>query len=181
MKVYVMRHGQTDWNVLGKIQGRTDIELNETGINQAKSAKEKFNQAGIEVIFTSPLKRARKTVEIVSEDKKVPIIIKHEISERNFGEIEGLNFVKDGLFERINFWDYQANLEYENMESVEEICQRVWRFLDEIKQQYHDKTVLLVTHGGTARVIQSYFQGKDKHVLLFNAGFGNCDIKEYEY
>ena len=56
MKLYVMRHGQTDWNVLGKIQGISDTELNETGIKQAKEAKEKFNQLEIDLIFCSPLK-----------------------------------------------------------------------------------------------------------------------------
>ena len=66
MKLYVMRHGQTDWNVLGKVQGITDVELNERGIEQAKQAKDKVNQYEIDLIVYSPLKRAKKTAEIVN-------------------------------------------------------------------------------------------------------------------
>lgn len=75
MKLYVMRHGQTSWNVQGKIQGMTDIELNDVGIKQAEDKKEEFNKLDIDLIIASPLKRALKTAQIVSEDKKVDIII----------------------------------------------------------------------------------------------------------
>ena len=67
MKIYVIRHGQTDWNVAGKCQGRTDIELNETGIEQAKQAKEQLKNYNIDQIICSPLKRTRKTAEIINE------------------------------------------------------------------------------------------------------------------
>ena len=65
MKIYVVRHGQTDWNVAGKCQGRTDIELNNTGIEQAKNTKEQLKNYNIDLIICSPLKRAIKTAEIL--------------------------------------------------------------------------------------------------------------------
>ena len=74
MKLYVMRHGQTDWNVAGKIQGSTDIELNETGIKQAEATKEKLLGENIDVIISSPLKRARKTAEIIASGRDIPLI-----------------------------------------------------------------------------------------------------------
>ena len=89
MKFYIIRHGQTDWNKKGKIQGKTDIELNEEGIEQAREATKKLENCDIDVIISSPLKRARKTAEIINETKNVPIIFKEELEERGFGEFEG--------------------------------------------------------------------------------------------
>lgn len=181
MKLYVMRHGQIDWNVLEKIQGCTDIELNETGLQQAENAKQKFNEYEIDLIFCSPLKRAKKTAEIVNQDKKVPIICEKKIVERNFGYLEGMtnSEIKD-IMKKKDFWNYQANIKNKNVESISEICDRVWGFLEEIKEKYQDKNVLLVTHGGTAKVINSYFKGICEDGSLPKAGFQNCEIREYE-
>ena len=66
MKILITRHGQTNWNVLGKIQGQTDIELNENGKKQAKEISEYIRNENIELIITSPLKRAKETAEIVT-------------------------------------------------------------------------------------------------------------------
>ena len=89
MKFYIVRHGQTNWNKKGKIQGKTDIELNEEGIEQAKEVRKILEKYPIDVIVSSPLKRARKTAEIINETKKVPIIFDKGIEERGFGEFEG--------------------------------------------------------------------------------------------
>lgn len=71
MKIYVLRHGQTSWNVDRKIQGKQDIELNEVGIKQAYSAKGKFNKLNIDLIMCSPLKRTKQTADIINEDKNL--------------------------------------------------------------------------------------------------------------
>ena len=65
MKIYVIRHGQTNWNVEEIIQGKKDIELNEVGIRQAYEVKEKLNMLNIDLIMCSPLKRTKKTAEII--------------------------------------------------------------------------------------------------------------------
>lgn len=181
MKLYVMRHGQTDWNVLGKIQGATDIELNEIGLEQAQNAKQELNQYDIDMIFCSPLKRTRKTAEIINEDKKIPIIYEDRLIERYFGELEGSKPIEDEIFQKYNFWDYEADIKICQVESVKEICQRVWGFLEEIKEKYSDKNVLLVTHGGTARAINSYFRGtKEEEIFPKGRTFRNCEILEFE-
>lgn len=89
MRLLLTRHGQTDWNVLGKIQGQTDIELNEIGIKQAEATREKIANQKIDVIISSPQKRAKKTAEIIAKGRNIPIIIDKEIEERNFGKFEG--------------------------------------------------------------------------------------------
>ena len=89
MKLLLTRHGQTDWNVMGKVQGITDIELNETGIKQAEETREKLLNENIDEIISSPLKRAKKTAEIIGSERNIPIIIDEAIIERRYGKFEG--------------------------------------------------------------------------------------------
>ena len=158
----------------------TDIELNEVGIEQARQAKSKVNQYEIDMIFCSPLKRARKTAEIVNEDKKVTIVCEEKIVERCFGELEGVNAEKHKSFEENNFWDYQANVDCQNVEPVVQYCKKVWGFLDSLKENYQGKNILLVTHGGAMQTINGYFEGLDESGVLRRVGIQNCEIKEYE-
>ena len=88
MKIYAIRHGETDWNKLKKAQGQTDIELNKNGINQALQAKEIIQKLDIDLVIASPLKRARKTAEIIC-DGKFDIIFDTRLQERSFGKFEG--------------------------------------------------------------------------------------------
>lgn len=106
MKIYVLRHGQTNWNVNKRIQGKQDIELNEIGIKQAYEAKEKFNLLNIDLIMCSPLKRTKKTAEIINQDKNVHIIYKKELIERDLGEFEG----KNCKTEKGDIYNYYANI-----------------------------------------------------------------------
>lgn len=133
MKLLLTRHGQTDWNIEGKIQGQTDIELNATGIKQAESTREKLLKEKIDIIISSPQKRASKTAEIIARGRNIPIIIDERIAERYFGKFEGKTR------EEFNFdeiWNYKLNKRYEDVESVGELFTRVQGFLEKIKQEY---------------------------------------------
>lgn len=177
MKILLTRHGQTDWNVLRKVQGRTDIELNETGIKQAEIAREKLKDYDIDLIISSPLKRAKKTAEIIGSDRNIPIIIDKDLTERAFGKYEGKP--PEGIeFDEI--WNYKLNKKYDDAECIEELFDRVNNFLDGIQEKYKDKTVLLVTHGGITVPIRAYFEGiPEKMEVLKGLGIENCEIKEY--
>lgn len=178
MKILLTRHGQTDWNVAGKIQGMTDIELNETGIKQAEATREKLLDYDIDLIIASPLKRAKRTAEIIGSGRNIPIIIDDRIQERAFGKYEGKT-TKEMDFDEV--WNYKLNIHYENAESVGELFDRVNGFLKDIKQSYQDKTVLLVTHGGISVPVRAYFEGIPEEVdVLRNMGLDNCEVKEYE-
>lgn len=83
-----MRHGQTNWNINKILQGQTNIDLNETGINQAKAKIEEIKNLDINLIFCSPLNRAAQTAKIVS-NRKIPIIYNDSLTERCFGDFEG--------------------------------------------------------------------------------------------
>ena len=94
MKVFITRHGQTEWNSLGRLQGRKDIELNEVGKEQALITGEKIKDEKIDIIITSPLKRARETAEIINKQLNVEIIEDDRLIERDYGELEGINKFK---------------------------------------------------------------------------------------
>ena len=100
MKVYIIRHGQTNWNIIKKIQGQQDIELHETGINQAKEKIKIFNEYNFDLIICSTLKRAMKTAEILNSEKQLPIIYTDALRERKFGELEGVisDFDEDPMY-----------------------------------------------------------------------------------
>lgn len=178
MKLLLTRHGQTNWNVEGKVQGRTDIELNETGIEQAKATGEKLKKQKIDLIIASPLKRASKTAQLIAGDREIPILYDCRIQERCFGEFEGKT-KKEHNFEEM--WNYKINKQYETAESVGEIFERVYQFLDELKEKYEDKTVLVVTHGGVTVPIRVYCEGMPEGMeVLTGLGIENCEVKEYE-
>ena len=174
MKIYVTRHGQTDWNVQGKTQGRADIELNEVGINQAKQTREELKNVDIDLIICSPLKRAKKTAEIINEGRNIPIIFDDQIMERDFGEFEGEKIKFD------EFWDYNAHPRYEKAETIQEIISRISNFLDKIKEEYKDKNILIVTHGGVSIAINCYFKGIPEDGKLINYCLHNCEVQEFE-
>lgn len=177
MRLLLTRHGQTDWNVAGKIQGLTDIELNETGIMQAKCTREKLLNENIDIILCSPLKRAKKTAEIIASGRDIPLIIEPDLQERCFGTFEGKTskeFDFDGI------WNYKLNKQYENAENIKDLFERIQRFLHKIQENYQDKTVLLVTHGGVAVPIRAILEGIPSGMeVLRGLSIDNCEVKEY--
>jgi probable phosphoglycerate mutase len=177
MKILFVRHGETDWNVLNKLQGQTDNPLNETGIRQAYALQEKIVDYNIDVIISSPLKRALKTAEIINEKLNVPLIIRKELIERGLGIYESkTREERDVLGVDLRL---ATNAKIPTVESADEISERVFGLLDDIKKEYKDKTVLLVSHRGVGRVIEWYFDGylpsNDSKRTLANA-----EIVEYE-
>ena len=89
MNIIVVRHGQTDWNVRDLLQGRTDIELNETGKSQAIETANNLKNINIDVIFVSPLKRTRRTAEEINRIRNLDVTIDERLIERGFGDYEG--------------------------------------------------------------------------------------------
>ena len=195
MKFYVVRHGQTDWNAKGRIQGKTDIELNEIGIEQARQLKALIKDYNIDLIISSPLKRARKTAEIINETVKCNIIFEDSLKERGYGIFEGMirkeindellidvvsKEINDELINSDILNNYYINKEYKEIETIQSLCSRVWKLLDNLKPKYKDNNILLVTHGGTIRAINGYFNGINEKGIIDNPGLKNCEIKFYE-
>lgn len=182
MKFYIIRHGQTDWNKKGKIQGKTDIELNEEGIKQAEEAKRILKDYPIDMIVSSTLKRARKTAEIINEAKNVPIIFKEALEERGLGEFEGKTQqeFQDKIWNSEILANYNLNKQYKGVETIQDLCDRVWNLIEDLKEEYYDKNILLVTHGGVTRAINGYFNGPNEEGILEDLNLHNCEIRTFE-
>lgn len=178
MEILLTRHGQTKWNVLGKVQGRADIELNEEGIKQAEETGKVLENENIDLIICSPLKRAKQTAQIINKNRNIPIIYDKDIIERDFGEFEGMNKTD---FDFAGYWSYKQNYEYEKAENIKNFFERVYKFLDRIKVQYTDKKVLIVAHGGISIPVNCYFNGIPEDNNLLKLVLGNCEVAKYEY
>lgn len=141
----LLRHGQTDWNVDMRLQGVSDIPLNERGRIQAKIAAPKVALGNWDLVLTSPLSRARETAEIVSTALPGVALLTHELLlERSFGVAEGLTYEQ---------WREQFGAIHhaEGAESIENLTERVENFLQDLALTYPGKRVLAVSHGAFIR------------------------------
>lgn len=177
MKLYLTRHGQTDWNLKGLVQGRVDIDLNDNGINQAKITAEKLKDTQLDLIICSPLKRAKQTADIINENRNIPIIYDDRIIERDFGEFQGVV----AEFSKAEFlWDFKKEHDKRYGESLRDFFKRVYELLDEVQIKYSDKKVLLVCHGGVSIPIQCYFNGIPQQGRL-PYGIKNCEVVSFDF
>ncbi len=170
--IYVVRHGQTDWNLQGKCQGRVDIELNQTGIQQAKELANVLSKIKIDICFSSPLKRALKTAQTIFKGK---IVIDSRIVERGNGELEGRADWKE---QDVNFND--PNEKRFNIETLPEIQNRLSSFWNEVLEKYSNQNVLVVTHAGTAMWSQVYFNGLPENNDFNKYRLKNCEVLQID-
>lgn len=149
--IYLLRHGLTDWNAQKKIQGRTDVPLNEAGRQMARDARKQYGDLHFDVCFCSPLVRARETAEIFLEGRGTPIVTDERLMEMSFGICEGEEHVfshpESPLYPL--FKDPVHYKAVEGGESFEELFARTGAFLEKIAYpaEKEGKTVLIVAHG----------------------------------
>ena len=173
MEIYVVRHGQTDWNIQDKLQGHTNVPLNKTGIEQAYKIKENLSNINFSKIYCSPLERCIKTAEIINKDN-LPIIIDDRLIERNFGNLEG----KQG-HNIEDFMIFEKNLDSFNVEPIQSFFKRVHAFLEDITSSANNDKILLVTHNGVNVAINCFFNPELTNTNLKLLNIRNCDYKKY--
>lgn len=148
MHIYLMRHGQTDWNIVHRMQGRSDIPLNATGLRQAKLAAAGMNKLPIDRIMTSPLRRAKQTAQAVAAGRGVPVLIEEDLIEMGFGDLEG-KLLKDYPEYQCIFSDPDRYVPLGDGESYAQLDERCRILLEEIipplEENYHD--VVMCSHG----------------------------------
>lgn len=169
--ICLVRHGETDWNALGKIQGRTDIPLNSTGIQQAEECGEFLKATEWDVMITSPLKRAKQTAEIINQYLHLPLEIMDEFVERYFGDAEGMT-----LEERMSVY---PDRQYPNQEDRQNLEKRVMEGLYKINQKYKNGKVLLVAHGAVIHSILTILS--DDEVSIGNTPLLNACISNIHF
>lgn len=179
MNIYYVRHGQTDWNKVRRLQGRTDNPLNEVGIEQAKKTRDLLKNEKIDLIICSPLRRTVETANIINEGRNIKIIKDEGFIERSFGKYEGeysANTPYDDL------WDYKKDIDLgENGEKMSELLARAKNSLERVINTYYPKNILIVAHGGLGRAVKCYFNGLPKDTTcLSNLEPNNCEVLKYE-
>ena len=159
MILYLMRHGQTDWNAEGRVQGWKDTVLNAQGIIHAHTAAEKLKDEDIEIIYSSDLKRTKKTADIISATLNIPVHYTKRLREMNFGKAEGIK--KTDLEAKFSY-TYQAfndtqnperyDIRYPDGESIGDVQQRFMKFAGKLWEDKKKNKVLIVTHGMLVRI-----------------------------
>ena len=176
LKLYIVRHGKTDWNVEGLLQGSADIEINEEGIKQAKELAENIDLEKIDICLCSPLKRTRKTAEILVGNKK-EIIYDDLLVERGFGDFEGKKINFDLIVPQ---WDYKLNDSSNNIESIQDCLLRANKFLTKIKKEYPNKSILIVSHGSFIKALHFNLIGYDENTDFLSFNPKNTTLYIYE-
>ncbi|MGL5043173.1 MAG: histidine phosphatase family protein [Culicoidibacterales bacterium] len=136
-----IRHGQTDWNALGIIQGASNVPLNAKGVYQAVAKAPFFIEENYHVAYSSPLDRALQTMEIICHENKFPLVIKTDtrLKERCFGSAEGHHV---NLFRSLKSQNKQPQF----YESDQEIKLRIQSFLDAMPVEHSGKNILITAH-----------------------------------
>ena len=149
----LVRHGETDWNVARRLQGHTDIPLNQHGITQAIQMAKALKAIDLQfdVLYSSDLQRAADTASAIEEKFGVQAIIDQELRERHLGGLQGLT-TDEGPQLKPDLWSIHLsrNLDHtlEGGESIRQFASRIHRALENIRAQHDGKTILLVSHGG---------------------------------
>lgn len=158
----MIRHGETDWNVVRRLQGRADIPLNEEGRRLARITSKALEEVDFSVIYTSPLLRAKETATIIKADRDIPMIEEERIQEISFGIYEGYHCGKDNYDipdpAFIHFFEKpECYHPPQGAESIEQLCKRTSDFLQELihNKAMEKETVLISTHGAALRGLLS--------------------------
>lgn len=180
---YLIRHGETEWNIAKKIQGQLDSPLTKNGIEETKELAKKLKHIHFDIIFSSDLLRAKRTAEIIKLDRELQIVTKKALRERTFGRYDGYDgdlYQKEiqHLLEHYQQLDEKEKWRFsfsEGYESDEVLVSRFITLLREIAVGYMEKTVLVVTHGGNLRTFLTHIgyasYGELKPGTFKNAGY----------
>lgn len=174
MRIFAARHGQTQWNRDNKVCGRTDLPLTQEGHTQSEILAEKAEKLALDLIVVSPMLRARQTAASVAERCCVPVIVDKRLIEQDYGIFEGVDRQNTGFLANKR----QFSFRYPGGESMMDVAHRVYSLLEELKQKYPEKNVLLVCHGGVCRIIRTFFEDMTNDEF-FSYSEENAAIREY--
>lgn len=176
MNIILVRHGQTDWNKKDLLQGVTNIELNETGKEQAKETAKILEDVKIDLIYCSPLNRTLDTAKTINNKRNLEINVDNRLIERKFGDYEGTK----GFLDLKKYWNLELNLSDNNVEPMKAYIERVETFLKDLYIRYGNtnKNILVVTHNGINLAISSLINGFIENIFEYN--LKPCEYKIFE-
>ena len=174
-EIYLVRHGETDWNSAGRFQGHANIPLNERGKMQAQEAYEKLRNIDFDLIYSSDLERAAETAQIINANRDIPIQYDVRLRERNAGELAGLTLSEMSKIKGIELTisKYISDDILEGIEPLSQLISRVSEFIEQIMNNEFNKC-LIIGHGGSLSIIASTLTGIPFKEMMFK----NCGIKK---
>lgn len=186
MEIYIVRHGETVWNVEKKMQGKSDIELNEKGRELAGRLGEALENVHFDRIYASPLIRAYETACLIRGHRNIPIIRDERLIEIGFGELEGSVFtdwLKTDCAYRFFFTNPDKYVPAEGGETLQSVKDRTQEFLREVIEPLHKDTerIMIVAHGCVNKGLMCHIEGND---LAHYWGTGlqkNCEATIFSY
>lgn len=182
-RVYLTRHGETEWNKQRRFQGSKNSELTQKGILAAELLASRIEEINLDCIVASPLKRAYHTAEIVRGNKNIDIIEHDGFKEINLGDFEGMRWdeIQARHGEVINrITEDPFNNRYPNGENLLEFYNRVEAALKEVIEKCRNKSILIVAHGGTIKCIESYVRKFKINKDWMGNVVQNCSLSCFE-
>ncbi len=181
MKLFVTRHGETDYNEKGLLSGTSPAMLTEKGRGQAKALAERIlkdkDELNIKHIFVSPLQRARDTASYIENVLGIEAVIDERLQEVNFGDMENESWPSDAfLFRRANPF-----VSFPNGESLAKAGHRAYSIVEEVREKYknQDGNVLFVCHGLITVLMTTFFNDIDQENFA-KVRMKNCELLEFE-
>jgi broad specificity phosphatase PhoE len=195
MDLILIRHGETEWNRVGKCQGFSDTELNNNGREQIRELAKSLMNEPISAVYSSDLKRALDTAKAIAHHHKLTVEVDTDLREMNQGDFEGLTFVE--IRERyapiLSEWVDNPNVvKLPGGESLKELQERAWRAIERIYIRHKNQTVVAVSHNLTITTLLCKFKGigleefrsfklkaASKNIILFRNGHFNVNVLNY--
>lgn len=186
MELYIVRHGQTRWNVENRLQGLVDIPLNPIGIEAAKALGEELKDVSFDCIYASPLYRAQTTAKCIKGTRNIPLISDNRLVEMIFGKDEGMLYEfwnAEGSQYHVFVTEPEKYIAPEGAESLEELCERAKSFIQEkIEPNYKEyNRVMVVAHGCLNKAIVSYLEKRTPEDFWKGDILKNTEAIIYEY
>jgi broad specificity phosphatase PhoE len=177
-ELFLVRHGETDWNRDRRFQGHADPPLNETGREQAHALATELAGEGIELVYTSDLARAVETAEIVAARLGTDVRSMRDLREIDVGEWQGLTWqeIEERYPAGARSW-HEHGAGWESGETYEQLGERVVAALRRIASEHPEERVLVVGHGGTIRATRAFIEGLSvPESRTRSRAIGNCEV-----
>lgn len=159
MEIYLIRHGQTEWNAVRKLQGNIDIPLNDIGREMAVATGKSMKEIKFDRIYVSPLSRARETAELICGERDIELIVDEQLRELSFGDDEGRQYEEITEDPQSSFRYFFSEPEKykpcHNGETLEHLCERAAQFIEREILPLEDKfeRIMIVAHGAMNKAL----------------------------
>ena len=187
MELYLVRHGKTDWNAQGKLQGNIDIHLNQEGKQSALELGEKLKGIDFDRIYSSPLKRAHETAQLICGERKIPIFTDERLREISFGVMEGVTYAEWTKPESPYRFFFQEDVSQyvppKDGESIDSICARTKEFVQQVIEPLNGQCqrIMIVGHGALLAATLCYLENHGKEKFWAGGLKGNCGVVRFSF